>query len=176
MDTIISVDPKPDKDKWILITTHTAPNYVSCQSGIEHLLVLYAEVIDQSAYEIEDYGFKYAPFEELASFYVADTHLTQHYLDDLLAFFLYESSWTGFNQEDLETTLSDWAVDEAGEDDKSIEDDLERTCEDADHDNNPKIRDQDQIFADDMYASECSEYYRKCRSIVFRKLKRILLS
>ena len=172
IDTIISVKPKTDNDKWILITTHAAPNNVSLMSGFQHLLVNGTEVMNLPADEIEDYGFRYAPFEYLASFYVADTYLTHYHLDDLLTFLLYEASWTGFDQEDLIKTLDEWDAEVSGD---SAEKSVDTAEKSRDFEDTFEVKDPRHEAAYAEYSSASREYDNICRRIEFEKLKQLLL-
>ena len=176
IDTIISAEPVHDADKWILITTHTVPDHIPGDNGITHLLVNGTEVLDLPPEKIEDYGFNYSAFEELASFYVADTYLTQHYLDELLAFFLYEASWTGFDQEDLEDMIS--LIENAEKEWENEPENFEDEDEEDLHQGNPdaaEIKDPEQEEAYRQFSDACNEYAAICRNLEFRKLKELLL-
>ena len=54
-------------------------------------------------------------------YFVADTYLTQYEIDNLLVDFLHETSWTGFNHEDLERILND--LDESIKEEEEHKDD-----------------------------------------------------
>ena len=49
-------------------------------------------------------------------YYIADSRLTKHYLTELLVYIMYEASFFGFEQEDLQENLVDLKtrVQEAG--------------------------------------------------------------
>lgn len=111
IDKIISVEPKAGDDKWILITTHATPEYLytfhdimrrQVNDGITHRLVNESELLTMPLEQIADYEFGASTFETIASFYVADTYLTQYFLDDLLVFFLFEAASYGFKKEHLD--------------------------------------------------------------------------
>ena len=105
MDLIISVEPESGDDNWILITTHATQQYIyyfsdirhrSVHKGITHRLISERSLLELPPEQIPDYGFSNSSLELIASFYVADTYLTRHYLDDLLMYFLFGaySIWT----------------------------------------------------------------------------------
>ena len=52
--------------------------------------------------KVHGYCYMLDTFDEIASFKVADTYLTKRNIIELMASVLYEASWFGPNQEDLE--------------------------------------------------------------------------
>ena len=97
IDRLISTEPKLDDDRWILLAHHSAED----ECG-DMVYCLYKE---SDIYKDEfpvSYGYEFSPFEEVVGFYVADTYLTQYEINSLIADFLHEVSWTGFEQEELE--------------------------------------------------------------------------
>ena len=129
---------------------------------------------------MQSYGYEFVPFEKAVTYYVADTYLTQYELNELLAEFLYEISWTGYEQEHLEETLASL--------DRSIEE-TKRHKNDPDYfmSHEEFIRrleeslgielektDPEQEEAWHEVIKHVSEYNVKCQKIEIAKLKKLL--
>ena len=95
IDTLIETVPKEDEPH-VLFAAHCA------EDEICFYLVKLSDVGNEDAIS---YAYEFTPFEEAVTFLVADTYLTQYSINELLADFLFEVSWTGFNQEHLQETV-----------------------------------------------------------------------
>lgn len=69
-------------------------------------LVLLAE-LKQKRIRAADYAFEFTDQAEIMGYYIADSRLTKHYLTELLVYIMYEASFFGFEQEDLQENLVD---------------------------------------------------------------------
>ena len=78
-------------------------------------LVLLTE-LRQKGIRAADYTFEFTDQSEIMGYYIADNRLTKHYLTELLVYIMYETSFFGFEQEDLQENLADLKtrVQEAG--------------------------------------------------------------
>ena len=84
-----------DED-WIFFAHHIC----NFSDDITFSLVKKSELLDET---VLSYAYEFSPVSETAGFLVADTYLTQYYLEDLLVDYLFESSFFGYDQEYLET-------------------------------------------------------------------------
>lgn len=69
-------------------------------------LVLLTE-LRQKGIRAADYAFEFIDQSEIMGYYIADNRLTKHYLTELLVYIMYEASFFGFEQEDLQENLVD---------------------------------------------------------------------
>lgn len=119
MDRICNATPKPSEDREILMAVHT----VESEFAIDVDFNLYKadELMDD---KYQSYGYEFTPLEETLNFEVANTYLTNYYLNELIATYLFEVTWTGWNQEHLEEE-----VNEITESAKEVEEHPERLVE-----------------------------------------------
>lgn len=99
IDNLVSAKPKKLDDEWILFVVHVHNGFDSAHD-VEVGLASRAEI--ETEEDVKSYAYEFASFEEAASFYIADTYLTQFYIKDLIVDFLFEISWFGYDQEGLE--------------------------------------------------------------------------
>lgn len=106
IDRLIAIDPAKDNDseEWILMTVHCAETE---GEDLDHILVRESDVFDDCLKRVDSYAFDLTPFATAAGYYVADTYLTQYYISELIAYYLFEVSSTGYEQEKLEQTVKD---------------------------------------------------------------------
>lgn len=69
-------------------------------------LVLLTE-LRQKGIRAADYAFEFTDQSEIMGYYIADNRLTKHYLTELWVYIMYEASFFGFEQEDLQENLVD---------------------------------------------------------------------
>ena len=100
IDKLIAIEPVPSDDRYIFLAHHIAESEFG---DIAYCLYKESELAGDG-FKIS-YGIEFTPFEEAVGFYVADTYLTQHEIEGLLVHFLYEVSWTGYDQEHMKTEL-----------------------------------------------------------------------
>lgn len=96
IDTLTSVEPLHSEEEMIFLVTHCAPEDAG---DIRNILIRREDINKEFA---TPYGYELDSFEEVAGYYIADTYLTQYYLNDMLAEILFETSLTGFEHENLE--------------------------------------------------------------------------
>ena len=102
MDKLCDMTPKPNEDKMVLLAVHTVEND---NNDIAFNLFKVKDLMEDKEY-YTSYGYEFTPFEETLDFDVADTYLTQYYLNGLIADYLYEVTWTGWNQDNLKEELN----------------------------------------------------------------------
>ena len=98
IDYMRTVELKPGKEKAILYA------YDCVEKDFKEPAFSLVHINDLKTIGIEAHGYAYEFCEqaEIASFYVADTEYTQAHIIDLLVDVLYESTFFGFGQEELE--------------------------------------------------------------------------
>lgn len=180
IDKLISINVKlDDSETWILLTTHAAN--IFNDDDLAHLLISKNELFYTKKLEdIDTYGYEFSDFEEILGYYVADTYLTQYYLTDLIVTFLYESSWTGFNHEDLEKEKKNFedAIKEIDiqegnfENYKSIDEFYKELEENFDFEFEKKDARQEKEY--NKYLQHCAHYNKTCRKIELEKLKKLI--
>ena len=102
--------------------------------------------------EAPNYGIEYTPQEEIMGYWIADTEMTQYYLDDLMVEIMWDASFFGIEQEHLARAQKE--LDEAS---KEIDEGLEESFnsyeefEDfiyGDEPRQPKLSEEDKIEKD----------------------------
>ncbi len=102
--------------------------------------------------EAPNYGIEYTPQEEIMGYWIADTEMTQYYLDDLMVEIMWDASFLGIEQEHLARAQKE--LDEAS---KEIDEGLEESFnsyeefEDfiyGDEPRQPKLSEEDKIEKD----------------------------
>ncbi len=86
-----------------------------------HDLVIIPELKEKGV-DAEDYSYILSSRSEIAGFLVADTNLTQDHLPTLMADVLYEASFFGYTQEDIDDYLKKEEAYNMSEDDEPSED------------------------------------------------------
>lgn len=172
IDKILSTVSKKE-EPYILMVVHN-----SSPEGLDYILVKQSEVLANE--QIYSYSYEFSEFDEVAGFCVADNYLTQYYINNLIADYLYHVSFTGFNHEQLQVSLD------------RIESSL-KECEE--HRNDPEYfveheemfkqfeerygietekQDPIQSAAQTEFIGHKIEYDKKCRQIEIDKLRREL--
>ena len=130
---------------------------------------------------VESYAYEFSAFEDVVGYYVADTYLTQYEIDNLLVDFLHESSWTGFNHEDLDKIISD--LEESTKEAEEHKDDPNyyTTAEEffkqmeEEHGFEFEKKDEKQEEANDIFFKHLIDYNKKCKVIELQKLKDLII-
>lgn len=174
IDVLTTIEPQKTEDRSIFIAFH--------RTGTETDEIYYALVkeseLDNEYISCYDYAF--LPFDISVGFYVADTYLTQYELHNLLVQYLFEVSWTGFEQEHLDEQVRK----------------IEKSCEDAEaHKDDPDYfistdelikrmedkfgfelekQDPKQIDAWNELTNQMIDYNQTCKQIEIDKLKELL--
>ena len=172
IDRLLGISPKKEEETWILMVVHATETEYN--SDIRFLLVKQSDVLKEPLDEfITPYGYFNLEFEEILGFYVADTYLTQYYLEDLIVDFLYESSWTGFKHEQLQemTDSLNEGMEEEGE--LYTIEELEKELEEKFGIEFEK-KDKEQEEAFNLLFKQQAEYNRKCEMIEIKKLRKLL--
>ncbi len=78
--------------------------------------------LQEKGIEAPNYGIEYTPQEEIMGYCVADTEMTQYYLNDLMVEIIWDASFFGVEQEKLPE-----AIKELEEADKEIDEGLEKS-------------------------------------------------
>lgn len=180
IDKLVSMKPSTeDKETWILVSAHSFSEF---DDEIQHLLIKKSDLLNQSDFDsIVSYAYDLSSFDEVIKFYVADTYLTQYYIDELLVEFLYESSFTGFNHENLEEILGDLKKTtkeiEEHKDDPNYFYSIEEVFKDLEenHDIEFEKKDEKQEEAYNKFVKQLMEFNKICRNIELKKLKDMII-
>lgn len=175
IDRLISLDPLPNENNLIFLATHCFPG--EREEDIDFALLREDELGDDWSCR---YSIEFTPFEEAVSCYVADTYLTQYWIDDLLAYFLHEITWTGYEQEHLEEVTAE--INEAIKEVDEHKDDLqyfatheefiEQMEEAFGFEFEKRDPDQEKAFKEVM--KHVCKYNETCQKIEKRKLMKLI--
>ena len=113
-----NVPVEQPEEQGLLYMYQTLPGLI--RDDYWHDLVIIPELREKGV-DAEDYSYILCPRGEIAGFLVADTKLTQEHLLTLMADVLYEASFFGYTQEDIDVYLKEEANSEK-EDDIPLED------------------------------------------------------
>lgn len=97
IERLINTNPSVD-DPHILLAVHSTE-----PTDIRAMLVNQQEVLEDE--DAASYSYEFCEFEEVVGYYVADTYLTQHYIEEVIADFLFHVSVTGFDHEHLQSSI-----------------------------------------------------------------------
>lgn len=172
IDKIIKATPKKE-EPYILMVAHSSDS-----EGLAYMLVKQSEVLADE--QIYSYSYEFSEFDEVAGFYVANNYLTQYYINNLIADYLYHVSFTGFNHEQLQVTLD--RIESSLKECEEHRDDPEYFVE---HEEMIKQfedkfgieaekTDPAQSAAQTEFIGHKIEYDKKCRQIEIDKLRREL--
>lgn len=100
IDRLVGMEPEFDDDRDILMVVHSSGFNLYNDDDIHTIWVRESEVLSGTE-EIHTYDYAMTTHARMVSFYVADTYLTQHYLDELIIQFLHEALRMGPEQEQL---------------------------------------------------------------------------
>ena len=105
IDRLKNMEPvKPEDDDMHIFFAYRSEG--DGDDGIGFGMVTGKELIEKGA-DANTYSCMFTKQEEIVGYYVAENELTQHNINDLLAFILRESSSFGFMQERLEKTIQE---------------------------------------------------------------------
>lgn len=113
-----NVPVEQPEEQGLLYMYQTLPGLI--RDDYWHDLVIIPELREKGV-DAEDYSYILCSRGEIAGFLVADTKLTQEHLLTLMADVLYEASYFGYTQEDIDVYLKEEANSEK-EDDIPLED------------------------------------------------------
>jgi len=164
IDRIINADIKPNGD-FVFIVIHC------CELDGEDIWVQLIKTsdLDRDGFKVS-YGYSLESYEVTAGYPVADTCLTDFYIDDLLAEYLHEVSLTGFQQERLQKVIDriDKAINEPGKT-YTHEEVIEKLKGFGYETEEP---DPEQQKAYRKLMAEIGEYNERCQEIELEKLRR----
>ena len=167
IDRLISIEPAQD-DEWVLMAVHNPSEDDDVIFNLYKIEDLYNNDRPQS------YSYAFDKFENALSFFVADNYLTQYYIEDLIVDFLFEVSWTGYEQEELDSVLEE--LDETMEDIKENPDrliPLEEGLKELGLDFELEVRDEKEEEAWKEYIKDSVKYADICRKIEIEKFKEL---
>ena len=168
IDKIRNIEPVSDGETWILFGYHIPDGDFY---DTDFALVKLSE-IENNRFK-QSWGYEFTKLENAVCFNVADTYLTQYYIHDLLASFLFEMSFFGWNQEYLDETL-----DELVSSSDYVENNLDSLLEDSslpsDMFSELEKRDDEEYDAYKIYQNACLEYITKCYEIEEKKVINML--
>lgn len=99
----LKVELSDDGDDYILFAYNV---FMEDFENVDYALISKKELLFEIGFEEEgnctNYSFMLSNQEEIMRYLVADTKLTQDNIYDLLVYVLYEASWFGYENEDLE--------------------------------------------------------------------------
>ena len=101
IDRISKAEPKKTDDDMVFLVTHSVDEYD--EDITVHLFDKKDLAKDKEYYT--SYGYEFTPIEETLLYEVADTYLTRYYLVDLIAEYLFEVTFFGWEQENLNKAL-----------------------------------------------------------------------
>jgi len=176
IDRLIAIEPAPAKkgERWILMTVHCSETDLG--EDISHILVSEKDVMDKSLDWVTPYGYEFTEHQEIVNYYVADNYLTQHYLEDLIVDFLFESSFTGYEQEGLQEILDD--IDKSKEEIENGTaklhswEEVKKEFEEHGFEFEKKDPVQEAVWKE--YIQDVCEYNRVCQQVEVRKLREAL--
>ena len=175
IDKLISIEPRHGDDEMVFFAAYQ----MALDKNEVNFMLVKKDEICQEGWSTP-YSFILTPFEEAVSFYVADTYLTQYHINDLLSFFLFEISFFGYEQEDV-----DKIADELNESVKEVEEhidddsyftsfaDFKKKMED-DFGFEFEKEDPDQKAAELELNKKIIEYNEYCQRLEINKLKKLL--
>ena len=105
--------------------------------------------LQEKGVEAPNYGIEYTPQEEIMGYWVADTEMTQYYLNDLMIEILWDASFFGVEQEKLpeavkELEAADKEIDEGLEESFSLYEEFEDFIY-GDEPRPPKLSKEDEV-------------------------------
>ena len=102
IDRLCKMTPKPPEEELIFLAVHSVDDAFGDNISIN--LYRKKELLEEKEH-YACYGYEFVPFEVTLDYEIANTYLTRYWLDDLLVEYLYEVSWTGWEQQHLEDEL-----------------------------------------------------------------------
>jgi len=101
VDTLADLEPVPTENKSIFI----AFRYIRDDFDDVTFTLINAKDLEGDLSKVQGYAIEFNKQAEVMSFYVSNAPLTQRYIYELAAHVIYEASFFGFEQEDLEEEL-----------------------------------------------------------------------
>lgn len=98
IDRLRNLNTRPNKDQMI----YYVYEYLHNTSLEQYIAVSPLAELREKGAQSSSYGIEYTKQEEILGYYVADTDLTQYYLLDVMVEILWNASFFGIKQENLE--------------------------------------------------------------------------
>lgn len=98
IDRLRNLNTRPNKDQMI----YYVYKYLHDTSLEQYIAVSPLAELREKGAQSSSYGIEYTKQEEILGYYVADTDLTQYYLLDVMVEILWNASFFGIKQENLE--------------------------------------------------------------------------
>lgn len=172
MNNIITAVPSEQEEKWVFFAAHAHDGF----NTTDEILFYLAKVEDiKRGGDFETYAYDLCTFDEVVNYYVADTYLTQFYIDELIVHFLFEMSWYGVDQDELERVKSELLADveESGfEADEELG--SESMQEELDGEGLLEKRDPREEAASQTLEKTIDEYNEYCRNLEAEKIRELL--
>lgn len=99
---LLTIDTKPNNDKMIFYVSHHLET-----DGIGPKPYFNLQKMSELGSNYSNYGCEFTPFNKALGYYIANNWRTKYYLKELLVDILYDLSWTGYRQENLQATYDD---------------------------------------------------------------------
>ena len=147
-----NVPVEQPEEQGLLYMYQTLPGLI--RDDYWHDLVIIPELREKGV-DAEDYSYILCSRGEIAGFLVADTKLTQEHLLTLMADVLYEASYFGYTQEDIDVYLKEEANSEK-EDDIPLEDWMPGSP--AYKRREPEARPEEELRLEKIYNQAKNEY------------------
>lgn len=147
-----NVPVEQSEEQGLLYVYQTLPGLI--RDDYWHDMVIIPELREKGV-DAEDYSYILCPRGEIAGFLVADTKLTQEHLLTLMADVLYEASYFGYTQEDIDVYLKEEANSEK-EDDIPLEDWMPGSP--AYKRREPEARPEEELRLEKIYNQAKNEY------------------
>ena len=172
IERLTEMEPESDDDRGILMVVHTSGLYTWDNDDICTVLVRETEVMSDAAEDVQIYDYSMTTHAGMISFYVADTYLTQYYLNDLIIQFLHEALFLGIEQEHMEALIKELerGVDESNRHEYSSVDAVFKEMEER-FGFKLEVHDKRQEKAERKLIRQRNEYDVLCRKIEVEKLR-----
>lgn len=152
----LPIEASKDGNDWILFV-HRTPTMADSESFSPYCLVSLDEVFSKK--KSESYSYMFSRQEEILGWYIADNPYTQEHITGLLVDIMWEASFFGFEQEELESEKA--TLDEAI---KEIKDGKgeSRTIEELFGDDWDRFREKDERTKelDDKITKAIADFYK----------------
>lgn len=149
----LATKPSHDGQTWLFYAYHYPKDWIT---EPDFSLVPLNE-LRQKGIDTPSYGFEFTEQAEVMGYYIADSQLTKHYLEDLLVYIMYEASFFGLKQEHLQDELDN--LEQAT---KEIDDGEGQTMTMEDFEREIGLEDLDRFTSqEEKYLHKMEEYERK---------------
>jgi len=171
IERLTEMEPEPDDERGILMVVHSSGLDTWNDDDVSAVLVRESEVMSDTE-DVQTYDYAMTTHARMVSLYVADTYLTQYYLNDLIIQFLHEALFLGPEQEHLPELMEELkrGVDESNRHVYSSVDDVFKEMEER-FGFKLEVHDKRQEKAERKLIRQRNEYDVLCRKIEVEKLR-----